>query len=104
MHTTTAAAMAQQSQWGPGYNMESQSGGSSSGSPSVQRRGGQPADWRGNAYSGQFSAGQGGGQPVMGVGQMPLSQPAVFGTQPMYQGQPRPQQPGQATQDPFGNL
>ncbi|XP_072036717.1 uncharacterized protein [Amphiura filiformis] len=87
MHTTTAAAMAQQSQWGPGYNM-----------------GGQPADWRGNAYSGQFSAGQGGGQPVMGVGQMPLSQPAVFGTQPMYQGQPRPQQPGQATQDPFGNL
>ena len=31
-----------------------------------------------------------------------MQQPAVFGGQPMYQqGQPRPQQPGQATQDPF---
>ena len=32
---------------------------------------------------------------------MPMGQPGAFGAQPMFQGQPRPQQPGQAAQDPF---
>ncbi|XP_071489829.1 phosphatidylinositol-binding clathrin assembly protein-like isoform X1 [Diadema antillarum] len=77
---------------------------------------GQSADWRGQAFSGQFG-GQpnmmGGGQPMMGMGVRPMGmapmggmygQPAAVGMgQPMYQ-QARPPTQTQAPADPFGSL
>ncbi|XP_041462031.1 phosphatidylinositol-binding clathrin assembly protein-like isoform X2 [Lytechinus variegatus] len=73
--------------------------------------GGQTADWRGQAFSGQFGAQQPGMvQPGMGMGVRPVGmapmgmygQPVGGMAQPMYNQPTRP--PAQAPADPFGNL
>ncbi|XP_041462149.1 phosphatidylinositol-binding clathrin assembly protein-like isoform X2 [Lytechinus variegatus] len=73
--------------------------------------GGQTADWRGQAFSGQFGAQQPGMvQPGMGMGVRPggmapmgmYGQPVGGMAQPMYNQPTRP--PAQAPADPFGNL
>eukprot|EP00057_Strongylocentrotus_purpuratus_P014607 XP_011669081.1 PREDICTED: phosphatidylinositol-binding clathrin assembly protein isoform X8 [Strongylocentrotus purpuratus] len=74
---------------------------------------GQTADWRGQAFSGQFGAQQAGmAQPGMGMGVRPMGMaPAgMFGQpvggmgQPMYNQPTRPPTQTQAPADPFGNL
>ncbi|XP_070568756.1 phosphatidylinositol-binding clathrin assembly protein LAP-like isoform X24 [Ptychodera flava] len=96
--------------------------------PSANTMGGQPADWRGSAYSGHFATqptpaiqtmmsgrpyGMTGGPAMLGTGMYPQQQPYgmmnqpmgmqqmnAFGNQPMTAPVSQPVQP----KDPFGNL